>query len=452
MEENHDEYKTTKSKFGREMILHNGFVFNFGQLGKGFSSWRCKVRSCTARFHVYDEGGIKCSQHNHDPKYGETDRIVLNNEIKKVALLTEYDNKKIYSDVFLKKNWNVIVKRKTIYKNISNMRKKTDSISPDEKIPYNQTFTYKKEKFVRIQEEQKTISYYTDKFLEYLKKSNIWIADGTFLSAPKEFMQVYVIYCQYLNLYIPIQYILMENRQEILYMDVLTDLKKKIDYHEPNYLIMDHEKAVINAFKTVFSKTTVFFCITHFSNNIFASIKKHSLSNFYSADFKFKELIGMLKSMLFLPDRFINSILTLFEQQFLAFDDISIGLFFNNFKKSYFSYTETAGYDILPEYKCHFRLLNKIPLTTNIAEGYNSILNYSINFKKPSLIEITKRLIDRQAFVEDKISETLKQAETEEKKLTVLKYNKILQILKNFDGYCGLDGMRALSLVYKWAK
>jgi hypothetical protein len=50
----------------------------------------------------------------------------------------------------------------------------------------------------------------------------------------------------------------------------------------------------------------IYFYLTHFSNNVTTMIKKHSLSNLLAIDFKFKEFVEMLKSLLFLTKQYLN--------------------------------------------------------------------------------------------------------------------------------------------------
>jgi hypothetical protein len=46
--------------------------------------------------------------------------------------------------------------------------------------------------------------FYTEEFKEYAKCSKTWIAYGTFLSAPKENEQLYVIYGKYVESFYPL--------------------------------------------------------------------------------------------------------------------------------------------------------------------------------------------------------------------------------------------------------
>jgi hypothetical protein len=55
-----------------------------------------------------------------------------------------------------------------------------------------------------------------------------------------------------------------------------------------------------------------------------------------------------------------------------------------------------------------YRLNLNIDLTTNTAEGYNSELNYSLNFKKPSLIVFFTKIAEIHAFMKKKYVNYLK--------------------------------------------
>jgi hypothetical protein len=67
-------------------------------------------------------------------------------------------------------------------------------------LPLNLLYTYKKEIFARFKRfDEKNKIFFTDTFLKYLKSSSVWMSDGTFLAAPVECAQLFVIYGKYLN-------------------------------------------------------------------------------------------------------------------------------------------------------------------------------------------------------------------------------------------------------------
>jgi hypothetical protein len=220
MQPNDSEYKITKSKFGKDIVIREGFIFTYKNTGKDLICWRCRLRTCPAPLHIYNNGVRKLRLYNHKAKPDEAEAQILYGVIKQKALMTVSSNKQIYNNEVLKKNLNVKVNRNSIYKTISNIRRRNNVITNDDNIiPINLQYTYKKKFFIRFVKEsekcEQCVFYYTDEFMQYATKSDEWVADGTFLSSPREYSQLYVVYTKNLNKFIPFVYILMKDRKEI---------------------------------------------------------------------------------------------------------------------------------------------------------------------------------------------------------------------------------------------
>jgi hypothetical protein len=366
--------------------------------------------------------------------------------------MTEESNRQIFKNVLLKNNKELQIQKHSVYKNISNFRKNKENFSIGNEIPLSLRSTYKKEIFARFDtfsDEMKI--FYTDRFIEYLDFSCEWVADGTFLSAPEDCTQLYVIYAKYLNVFFPAVYILTNDKKEETYLKIFSRIKNLLKNNNPKYFIIDNEKAVYNAFTKSFPNTQIYFCLTHFSNNVTTMIKKHSLSNLLAVDFKFKEFVEMLKSLLFLPKQYLNQEIKKLSIKSNEWKTLSVEFFLTNFLKSYFNTDIEGLYSIKKEYDGYFRLKNKVSITTNAAEGHNSFFNYNLNFKKPSLFVCIKNLIEIQSFVEEKIDSLIKKQNFINKNKTIIKYEKMLEIISAYNSYVNLDCLKALSKLYSWS-
>ena len=91
-----------------------------------------------------------------------------------------------------------------------------------------------------------------------------------------------------------------------------------------------------------------------------------------------------------------------------------------------------------------------VPLATNAAEGYNSAKNYSLNFKKPSLIELLKNLREEHAIIDNNIKDIVLNGVDVKKYETETKYNNILNVLNIYDRLFDLDCLEAISDIYSW--
>jgi hypothetical protein len=117
-------------------------------------------------------------------------------------------------------------------------------------IPVNILYTYNNEvflKFENIYEEVKIM--YTYRFLDYMLNSEVLIADGTFMAAPADYSQLYVMYAFYRNKCIPVIYILMNTKKEEEYIKIFKIISKFGKFTKLKAIIIDQERAVFNALK-----------------------------------------------------------------------------------------------------------------------------------------------------------------------------------------------------------
>ncbi|KAG0434432.1 hypothetical protein DMUE_5187 [Dictyocoela muelleri] len=105
----------------------------------------------------------------------------------------------------------------------------------------------------------------------------------------------------------------------------------------------------------------------------------------------------------------------------------------------------------IAEWGCYSRILNNIPLTTNVCEGFNRALNRLISGYHPSLIKIIKLLRTQDHIQDKKISDCLiLKYMSHENKEYQIKYNNLKNICSNFEEYYELFFIRAIAMVYEF--
>ncbi|KAG0420017.1 hypothetical protein EQH57_0325, partial [Dictyocoela roeselum] len=104
---------------------------------------------------------------------------------------------------------------------------------------------------ITCRESRQYILFGTNKSLDLLKKSKLWLSDGTFYTATKGFSQIYIIYSEVFTKIVPLIYILMKSKTQEAYKMIFMEIKDKIDC-PPKMLIMDFEISVFNAVRDVF--------------------------------------------------------------------------------------------------------------------------------------------------------------------------------------------------------
>ena len=105
--------------------------------------------------------------------------------------------------------------------------------------------------------------------LSILKASHYWFADGTFKVAPH---QLYTIHAEKDGYVFPCVYSLVTKKDELTYMKIMRKLVELEPELDSSYIMVDFEKAAINAFEDQFLAVLTG-CFFHFSQNVYRKIQ-----------------------------------------------------------------------------------------------------------------------------------------------------------------------------------
>ena len=113
-------------------------------------------------------------------------------------------------------------------------------------------------------EDQRILIFGTTSNIEMLSTSNIWLADGTFKTAPNLFYQLYVIHALKggPNIFedghlLPCLFVLLTNKSEDIYARIWKEIRKLCPDACPSHPIVDFELAAIKSFSLNYPGTQV---------------------------------------------------------------------------------------------------------------------------------------------------------------------------------------------------
>ena len=92
--------------------------------------------------------------------------------------------------------------------------------------------------------------------------------DGTFKVVPEFFFQLFAIHALYRGHVIPVAFILLPSKSQQIYQKMTNEILQIVPAWQPQRVMMDFEKATINAFKHTFRTIELSGCYFHFSQNI----------------------------------------------------------------------------------------------------------------------------------------------------------------------------------------
>jgi hypothetical protein len=164
-----------------------------------------------------------------------------------------------------------------------------------------------------------------------LENGNHIYLDGTFDVVPELYFQLYTIHVTYLNHILPAVYILLPGeyfaayffklfsrcfciflgKQQRLYKAMLQEIKNLAPNFDPPNVMIDFERASMNAIKSLFPTSNLNGCFFHLCQNVYRAVTRFGLKTLYGENENFAQQIRSLPALAFLP---INDVISTFDQ------------------------------------------------------------------------------------------------------------------------------------------
>ena len=115
------------------------------------------------------------------------------------------------------------------------------------------------------------------------------MADGTFKVVPSLFAQLYTVHALVGGVYpfrdghlLPSIYILLQGKSSVYYRRMWQVIRQLCTDSNPQYLLVDFERAAINTFKEVWPMTFIKGCFFHLAQSVHRKIQELGLKTLYS--------------------------------------------------------------------------------------------------------------------------------------------------------------------------
>ncbi|KAI6652932.1 hypothetical protein LOD99_4009 [Oopsacas minuta] len=116
--------------------------------------------------------------------------------------------------------------------------------------------------------------------LRMLRRSKIWLADGSLKTAHPLFAQVYVVHGLHggddpmkTGHLLPSLFVLLPNKTEVAYLKMWEQIPLLCPLAQPQQMLLDFEKGVITSFEHVWPNTVVKCCFFHLTQNIWRHVQ-----------------------------------------------------------------------------------------------------------------------------------------------------------------------------------
>ena len=247
--------------------------------------------------------------------------------------------------------------------------------------------------------------------VEMLNASHIWLADGTFKTAPALFSQVYTIHAlrggpnplEDGHL-LPSLFVLLHNKTEATYSKMWEQINILCPAAQPTHMIMDFELAAISSFELEWPLTNVKGCFFHLTQNLWRKIQSLGLQSDYMNDQDLAIRLRMLPALAFASP---FDVLELFPQVIEGLnipEGTELALYY---EQTYVGRTLPGGGQILPLFPIrmwnhHHEAPIGIPRTTNAVEAWHRSYNATIGCHHPNIWKFINALKREQGLVEAK--------------------------------------------------
>ena len=412
---------------GGVCLLVDGYTYTKHRISQDVTQWHCIQRSvCKARLHTKGDLVIcKKNVHTHEGNSYLFENYRVKAGMKRKASETQEGTHSILSSSINQLSEAAAVympKMDTLKRTIVRSRRKAYNVPPEPtslaifEIPEFYTVTDKGDSFLLydsgIQSGDKRILIFgSDKNLEMLSTSSVWLADGTFKTVPGLFYQLYVIHALKgsQNLFknghlLPSLFILSPNKSEESYTKMWNQVSILCPDACPTHLIVDFEKAVINSFSKQFPHTEVKGCFFHLCQNVWRKVQQLGLATRYKQDSEFALKVRMLPSLAFATP---TDIPELFNQLFmeLPLETYDLALYF----ESTYIGRQIANSTLtipplfsLKMWNHHFMVRFGLPRTTNAVEAWHRSFGCHMSCHHPSMWRFLDKLKKEQSLVEVK--------------------------------------------------
>lgn len=152
--------------------------------------------------------------------------------------------------------------------------------------------------------------YGTEASLSFLADSTDWFMDGTFTVAPPQFVQLYTVHGLRNGHNVIGCYALLSNKRAETYTEFLQQVRQLTNDADPASIMIDFERACINAIDEVFPQANVIGCLFHLCKNVQKHVQAAGLQEQYSVDEEFRVNVRMIPALAFVP---LDDITTAFE-------------------------------------------------------------------------------------------------------------------------------------------
>ena len=285
------EMEFTTTEKGRRKLIKDGYMYVFKkQLANDNSSWECVLRRkesqcrATVKLSPTDEFIEQNNEHTYAPAT-EVEVTNVLTSIKRKAETTDETSQQILGRelalIFEDAAANLPAVS-TIRRGIRKVRENQNVIpNPQNRdeipvLPLEYQQTASGEQFLiydsGVGDAERIFIFASESGLRLLSECDYWYGDGTFKVCPDLYFQLYTIHGQQNGNIYPCVFALLPNKTANTYVRFFQEVFNRVD-NQPADILLDFERAAINAIQHLNGNIDVKGCFYHLSSNIWKKIQ-----------------------------------------------------------------------------------------------------------------------------------------------------------------------------------
>ncbi|XP_066969100.1 uncharacterized protein [Macrobrachium rosenbergii] len=312
-------YQMETSRGGLKLVDDLNYIYRFDRKYGEKTYWKCDSMGCKARVHtkLEDDSVSICktvNEHCHPAHPSKPKVYEAKKKMKSAATNSQTSSRSLIAKIASSLDSNALALLPTkahLSRSIRGWRQKENQAPPIPTgrsgyiIPGEYRFLENGDQFLLYDSGEdcsdRILVFGTKAGLDDLEKNKDWACDGTFKCSPEIYYQLFTLHIVIKNISIPRIFVLLPDKSQVTYSKLFSALKDLRPSLQPETLMVDFEKASINAFSAVFSTTKLTGCLFHMVKNIYRHIVDLGLKSRYQTDAEFNNKIKCLTALAFLP-------------------------------------------------------------------------------------------------------------------------------------------------------
>jgi hypothetical protein len=311
----------TKTEMGRPKLIKDGYLYTFKKyISNDVQTYECEMRRkngqcrATIKLDANNEFMEQTNEHTHAPSQTKVEVAKVTASIKRKAQTTTDMPQQILGAELA----NISEHAAANLPSVATMRRNIRKAREDVDLPANpltrEAIPPLPERFQNTLGEDRFLMYDSgfgdhDRIFIFasemgrrlLAESEHWYADGTFKVCPEVFFQLYTLHAQCRGSIFPCVFALLPNKAEVTYRRFYEQIFAQIGHNNLQDVLLDFEKAAINAIRHVNGGITIKGCFFHLSSNVWKHIRENGHQPRYMEDPEFALNLRMICALAFLP-------------------------------------------------------------------------------------------------------------------------------------------------------